>query len=174
MVWAIALCVPTRRYGNATFKWLSLNLTNSLELDRQDALVTDLLIWISKQPSNQLFAWLPNFEHLEWKDLTHERKTADNDASNTHQLIASAGYTPFFHGGVPFTLYKHDERKYQGKLTVRCMWESRKPIEALLRDVRETANAQMTLLKTQRVSAGRTVYDTSRKRIWIRAKNKSF
>ncbi|KAG9186076.1 hypothetical protein G6011_02632 [Alternaria panax] len=91
LVWAIALCVPARRYGSATYEWLSSNLTNSLQLDSQDALVTDLLLWISKQPSNQLFAWLPSFEHLEWKDLTHETKTADNDASDTHQLISSAG-----------------------------------------------------------------------------------
>lgn len=83
LVWAIALCVPTHKYGSAICKWLSSNLTNSVELDYQDALVTDLLIWISKQPSNQLFAWLPSFEHLEWKDLSNETKTADTDESNT-------------------------------------------------------------------------------------------
>ncbi|KAF7672949.1 hypothetical protein GT037_008900 [Alternaria burnsii] len=48
LVWAIALCVPTHKYGSATCKWLSSNLTNSVELDHQDALVTDLLIWINK------------------------------------------------------------------------------------------------------------------------------
>ena len=64
LVWAIALCVPTHKYGSATCKWLSSNLTNSVELDYQGVLVTDLLIWISKQPSNQLSAWLPSFEHL--------------------------------------------------------------------------------------------------------------
>ncbi|RYN62732.1 hypothetical protein AA0118_g5012 [Alternaria tenuissima] len=164
LVWAIALCVSIHKYGSATCKWLSWNLTNSVELDYQDALVTDLLIWISKQPSNQLFAWLPSFEHLEWKDLSNETKTADTDESNSYQLIASAGYTPSFHGGVPFLLYKPDARHYEEKLTLRCMWGSRKPIEALLRDVRETANAQMTLLKIIRVSARYTVNDTSRKR----------
>lgn len=61
-------------------------------------------------------------------------------------------------------LYKPDARHYEEKLTLRCMWGSRKPIEALLRDVRETANAQMTLLKIIRVSARYTVNDTSRKR----------
>ncbi|CAN9428755.1 unnamed protein product [Alternaria sp. RS040] len=164
LVWAIALCVPTHKYGSATCKWLSLNLTNSVELDYQDAPVTDLLIWISKQPSNQLFAWLPSFEHLEWKDLSNETKPADNDESNSYQLIASAGYTTFFHGSVPFLLYKPDARHYEEKLTLRCMWRSRKPIEALLQDVRETANAQMTLLKIIRISARYTVNDTSRKR----------
>jgi chaperone BCS1 len=164
LVWAIALCVPTNKYGSATCKWLSSILTNSVELDYQDALVTDLLIWISKQPSNQLFAWLPTLEHLEWKDLSNETKTADNDESSSYQSIASAGYTPFFHGGVPFLLYKPDARHYEEKLTLRCMWESRKPIEALLRDVRESANAQMTLLKIISVSARYTVDDTSRKR----------
>jgi chaperone BCS1 len=52
LVWAIALCVPVRKYGSETFTWLSDNVTNSLQLDRYDALTTDLLIWISKQPSN--------------------------------------------------------------------------------------------------------------------------
>jgi chaperone BCS1 len=164
LVWAIALCIPTHKYGSATCKWLRSNLTNSVELDYQDAFVTDLLIWISKQPSNQLFAWLPSFEHLEWKDLSNETKTADTDESNSHQLIASAGYTPFFHGGVPFLLYKPNARHYEEKRTLRCRWGSRKPIEALLRDIRETANAQMTLLKITRVSARYTVNDTSRKR----------
>jgi chaperone BCS1 len=164
LVWAIALCVPTHKYGSVTCKWLSSNLTNSVELDYQDALVTDLLIWISKQPSNQLFAWLPSFEHLEWKDLSNETKTAGTDKSNSHQLIASVGYTPFFHGGVLLLLYKPDARHYEEKLTLRCMWGSRKPIEALLRDVRETPNAQMTLLKITRFSARYTMNDTSRKR----------
>jgi chaperone BCS1 len=164
LVWTIALCVPTHKYGSATCKRLSSNLTNSVELDYQDALVTDLLIWISKQPSNQPFAWLPSFEHLEWKDLSNETKTADTAESNSYQLIASVGYTPFFHGGVPFLLYKPDARHYEEKHRLRCMWGSRKPIEALLRDVRETANAQMTLLKIIRVSARYNVNDTSRKR----------
>jgi len=124
MVWAIALCIPARTYGKATYDWLSPNLTNSLELDSSDALVTDLLMWISKQPSNQLFAWLPTFEHLEWKDLSHASKTANNDESNSHHLIAYAGYTPFFHEGVPFLLYKPDGRNYNNKLTLRCMWGS--------------------------------------------------
>ncbi|KAI4953363.1 hypothetical protein J4E86_006906 [Alternaria arbusti] len=146
LVWAIALCIPARTYGKATYDWLSSNLTNSLELDSSDALVTDLLMWISKQPSNQLFAWLPTFEHLEWKDLSHEQKTANNDESNSHHLIASAGYTPFFHEGVPFLLYKPDGRGYVNKLTLRCMWGSKKPIEALLKAVHKTVSGQMTSL----------------------------
>lgn len=95
--------------------------------------------------------------------MSNETKTADTDESNSYQLIASAGYTPFFHGGVPFLLYKPDARHYEEKLTLRCMWGSRKPIEALLRDVRETANGQMTLSKIIRVSARYTVNNTSRK-----------
>ncbi|KAI4931148.1 hypothetical protein J4E85_003737 [Alternaria conjuncta] len=163
LVWAIALCIPARTYGKATYDWLSSNLTNSLELDSSDALVTDLLMWISKQPSNQLFAWLPTFEHLEWKDLSHEQKTANNDESNSHHLIASAGYTPFFHEGVPFLLYKPDGRTYD-KLTLRCMWGSKKPIEALLKAVHKTVSGQMTSLTVLYVSAHRNVNHTSRKR----------
>ncbi|KAH6865270.1 hypothetical protein BKA58DRAFT_295595, partial [Alternaria rosae] len=164
LVWAIALCIPARTYGKATYDWLSSNLTNSLELDSNDALVTDLLMWISKQPSNQLFAWLPTFEHLEWKDLSHESKTANNDESNSHHLVASAGYTPFFHEGVPFLLYKPDGRGYNDKLTLRCMWGSKNPIEALLRAVHKTVSGQMTSLSVRYVSANRFDHHTARKR----------
>jgi chaperone BCS1 len=167
LVWAIALCVPAKKYGSEAFDWLSENVTNSLLLDRHEVITitTDLLIWISKRPSNQLFAWLPTFEHLEWKDLVNKAKTKDDEEGKTHQLIASAGYTPFFHQGISFILHKPDDNNYNGKVTVRCMWGSTKPIQALLDEVRKNAKTEKKVLSVTYVSSGYDEHTTCKKRL---------
>lgn len=165
LVWAIAICVPVRKYSRATIKWVSENATNSLELAPGDPLTTDLLIWISKQPSNQLFAWLPTFEHLEWKNLQHEAKTRDNEEGKTHQLIASAGYTPFFFQGVLFIMYKPESQDYNGKLILRCLWGSSQPMEALLKDVHKDAKSENKHLRITYISMGQNRTNKCRKRL---------
>jgi chaperone BCS1 len=106
LVWAITSFASPKKYGGPTIKWLSTNLTNSLGLEYNDATLNELSIWICKQPSHDILNWMPTFEHLEWKDLSYEAKTRENDDGDINELLSSASYTSFFHRDILFILQK--------------------------------------------------------------------
>lgn len=56
LVWSIAICASSSKHGVATIKWLSTNLGNSVELGKYDLVINDMLIWIRKQPSQDMLA----------------------------------------------------------------------------------------------------------------------
>ena len=115
-----------------------------------DALTTDLMIWIIKQSSNHLLRWLLTFEHLERKDLNNDVKTYTNNEGGKrfHAMISSAGYNPFFFQGKLFVLQKTDDDNNggwdsnSGTVTLRCLWGSVQLVEDLLNAVRKGAKCR--------------------------------
>ena len=71
LAWVIAVYIPIKLYAWTTIYWLRVNITNTVKLNANAALTTDLMIWTSKQPPNHLLRWPPTFEHLERKDQKH-------------------------------------------------------------------------------------------------------
>jgi hypothetical protein len=99
MVWSLAFLASARKYGDAAVKWVSKSVTDSVELEPRDALNMNSLLWIRKQPSHQVLAWLPTFEHLEWKDLRRPELTATTTTMSssappdTHLFSSKALYS---------------------------------------------------------------------------------
>ncbi|KAH4992928.1 hypothetical protein HBI76_033620 [Parastagonospora nodorum] len=145
LVWAIAIFASVSKYGKVAISWLSQNVTNSLELAENDAALTDLRIWIRRQPSHAMLSLLPSFEHLEWTDVSQKNGTKKIEGEKTHELLSSAGCTPFSYQGIPFVLCK-PKGLWEVKSTLRCLWGNAKPIESLLKEVQKNAKSQTSNL----------------------------
>lgn len=109
-----------------------------MELNANDALTTDLRIWISKQPSSDLLKRLPTFEQLERKDLSCDPKTykTNKEEGKFQTVVSSSGYIPFFFEGKLLVLHQTEGdvngwNGSYGKVTLRCLWGSAKPFQAL-------------------------------------------
>jgi chaperone BCS1 len=141
MVWSLAFLASARKYGDAAVKWVSKSVTDSVELE-------------------------PTFEHLEWKDLKREAKTGVNNDDNNHELISSAGYTPFFFQGIVFILHEPESSNgNDAKTTLRCLWGSSRPIDALLKEVRRGAKSDNKQLSVTYISSGQNRVHKCRKRL---------
>jgi chaperone BCS1 len=126
----------------------------------------NFLLWIRKQPSHQVLASMPTFERLEWKDLRREAKTGVNNDDNNHELISSAGYTPFFFQGIVFILHEPESSNgNDAKTTLRCLWGSSRPIDALLKEVRRGAKSDNKQLSVTYISSGQNRVHKCRKRL---------
>ncbi|KAF2868254.1 hypothetical protein BDV95DRAFT_610216 [Massariosphaeria phaeospora] len=93
VIWAITVLIPLRKYSATTLRWVRDHGMNAFQIQENDALASDLVIWISNQPTSHLFSWLPTFEHLEWRDFGYHRRTKNPETKETHEIVAADGYT---------------------------------------------------------------------------------
>lgn len=138
LAWAVAVFLPTKLHTAKVIAWLRYHATNTVELNANDALTTDLRIWISKQPSSDLLKRLPTFEQLERKDLSCDPKTykTNKEEGKFQTVVSSSGYIPFFFEGKLLVLHQTEGdvngwNGSYGKVTLRCLWGSAKPFQAL-------------------------------------------
>jgi hypothetical protein len=164
LVWIIVMFIPLQKYSQLALDWTCENVSNSVSLDPREAVATDLLIWISRQPSSKIFDWLPSFEKLELTNLRDMNSSEDTDKDRSLALLASSGHSLFFFKGIPFMLHKPDGSDYSEKVTLRCLWGSAEPIKELLEIVRNEFQTEELILKVQNVYFDHTKSYTIKKR----------
>lgn len=160
LAWAIAVFIP-KLYAKTTITWLRDHATNTVKLNANDALTTELTIWISKQPSSILLKRLLTLEHLERSDPSCEAKTYKNDEDdgNFQTVASAAGYTRFFSQGKLFICINQKgdnsgdwDNSYE-TVTLRCLRGSAKPFQALSAAFRKGAKAESSQVEITYVRA---------------------
>ena len=138
IIWIITVLIPAAKYSSSAMTWLRENGTNSIKLNTDEQLTEDLQVWVKRQPMNSLFSWLPTFKSLEWTrrgwGRRHEDPLFDRD-----ELVPAGGSLIFLFQGIPFLLRlppQHDPRR-EGYLVLHCLWGNAKPIQALLKHIRQ-------------------------------------